>query len=137
MKKQALMILGLLLLAGLAPVYAQSSANARFSIPFEFVVGNVTLPAGDYIVEYSARTTMLAITNAKGSPTVFALTKNLSAKAAPTQSKLLFNRYGAKNFLSQLWAANDNTGYRVPKTAYEREVMAMAPTSTAVQIAAK
>jgi len=137
MKKQALMILGLVLLAGLAPVYAQSSAKASFSIPFEFVVGNVTLPAGDYIVEYSARTTMLSITSAEGSPTVFALTKNLSAKAAPARSKLLFNRYGAKNFLSQLWAANYSTGYRVPKTAYEREMMAVAPRSTAVQIAAK
>ncbi len=137
MKKQALMILGLVLLAGLAPVYAQSSAKASFDIPFEFVVGNVTLPAGDYIVEYSARTTMLTITNAKGSPTVYALTKNVSAKAAPAQSKLLFNRYGAKNFLSQLWTVNDNRGYRVPKTAYEREVMATTLKSTAVQIAAK
>ncbi len=137
MKKQTLMILGLVLLASLAPVYAQSSAKSSFDIQFEFVVGNVTLPAGDYIVEYSARTTMLTITNAKGSPTVYALTKNLSAKAAPARSKLLFNRYGAKSFLSQLWTANTNRGFGVPKTAYEREVMAVALKSTTVQIAAK
>ncbi len=137
MKKQALMVLGLVLLAGLAPVYAQSSAKSSFNIPFEFVVGNVTLPAGDYTVEYSARTTILTITSAKGSPTVYALTKNLSAKAAPAQSKLLFNRYGAKSFLSQLWTANTNRGFGVPKTAYEREMKGIALKSTAVQIAAK
>ncbi len=137
MKKQALMILGLVLLAGLAPVYAQSSAKASFSIPFEFVVGNVTLPAGDYIVQYSARTTMITITNANGSPTVYALTKSLSGKSAAAQAKLLFNRYGAKNFLSQLWAANDSRGCAVPKTPYEREVMAMALKTSAIKIAAK
>ncbi len=137
MKKQTLMILGLVLLAGLAPVYAQSSAKASFSIPFEFVVGNVTLPAGDYIVQYSARSTMLTITGAKGSPTVYALTKSLSGRAAPAQSKLVFNRYGAKHFLSQLWAANDNRACGVPKTTYEREVMTMALKTSAIKIAAK
>ena len=54
MKKQAFRIFTTLSLVGLlavASVYGQSVGSIRANIPFNFVVKDTTLPAGEYTVE--------------------------------------------------------------------------------------
>ncbi len=137
MKRQTLLVLGLVLMAGLAPVYAQSSANARFQIPFEFVVGNLTLPAGDYRVEYVAQTSTMTIANANGKLTTMVLSNPISGNSIPSKCKMVFNRYGAKYFLSQMWISNNDRGRAITRSVYEKEVAALGLKTKTVEIAAK
>ena len=136
MKKQMLVVLSFVLLAGLGTAFSQASTEARFNIPFEFVVNDVTLPAGDYIVDYSARTSYLTVRNVDGRATAIVLTKPASGKAISAQYVLVFNRYGKKNFLSEMYSADNAIGRGIPKSAYEREVTAGLKVRS-VQLAAK
>ncbi len=137
MKKQTLLVLGVVLLAGMAPLYAQSSATVRFQIPFEFVVSDLTLPAGDYDVEYVAQSNLLSISSVSGKPTVMVITNPVSGNSSPAKSELIFNRYGAKYFLSQMWMSNSDRGRVIKKTAYESEVAALGLKTATVEVAAK
>jgi len=137
MKKQALLVLALVLLVGMAPAYAQSSVIARFEIPFEFVVGNLTLPAGDYTATYESRNGVLQLRMDKGTPCVTVLTNAVSGNPITAGAVLRFNRYGAKHFLSQLWVSNSGRGRQIQKSDYEREVMALSLKTKGIQIAAK
>jgi len=100
-------------------------------------VGDLTLPAGDYTVEYSSGTSELWVCGAKGSPCVAALTKSVQGKPKTTEAEMLFNRYGAKNFLYQLWVSDSDRGREIQKTNYEREVMALGLKTRGIEIAAK
>lgn len=137
MKKQALLVLGLILLAGMTTVYAQSSAAARFEVPFEFVVNNLTLPAGEYVVDYSAKAGVLTIRNMEGHPTAIVLSRPVAGSSPAAKCVLIFNRYGEKSFLSKLWIASETMGRAVPKSTYEREVIALGLSTKPVQVAAK
>ncbi len=137
MKRQALVICGLVLLVGFTPAFAQSSATARFDIPFEFVIGDITLPAGDYTVNYEVKTALLQIGKTGKSVSAIVLTGPTQSKEAADGTRLLFNRHGAKYFLSQMWVSGNDRGCEVHKTNYEREVMAQGLKTKTIQVAAK
>lgn len=50
-----LALASLLVILGTAPSFTQSTDMMRVKIPFEFVVGNRTLPAGVYTLEQKQR----------------------------------------------------------------------------------
>ncbi len=136
MKKQSCFVWLLVLVASLVPAYAQSSATARFHIPFEFVASDVTLPAGDYVVIYSSLNSALEIRNKIGNANVTKLTRPLDGKSIKSGAVLIFNRYGAKNFLAQLWLSDSTRGRQIPQSKYEREIMAQRLKTKTVQVAA-
>ncbi len=137
MKRQAVVVLGLILLAGMVPAFAKSSAEASFDVPFEFVAGNVTLPAGQYTVSYNAVTSALTVREAKSGACIIVLSNPAQNLQAGSETKLVFHRYGAKTFLRQLWMSGYNIGREVPKSGYEREIMAKLGARGAIQVAAK
>lgn len=54
MKKVTLSAFAMLLLVtmlAVAPVHAQTKSQLKASIPFNFQIGNKTLPAGDYTIQ--------------------------------------------------------------------------------------
>ncbi len=136
MKRQVLVI-GLVVLAGLAPLFAQASATARFNVPFEFVVGDVTLPAGEYTVNYEAKTSLIQVGKTGGGVSAIVLTMPSAAKLATASPTLVFNRYGAKSFLSEIWVNGEQIGRAIHKTSYEKEMMAQGLKTKSIQIAAK
>jgi hypothetical protein len=105
----ALMILG-------TPVSMQAQSEAlRATIPFNFHVGDKTLPAGTYVVE--KRAGAIFIQDRSGHSAV-ALTIGVTQgiNAADT---LVFNRYGDKLFLSEVRWNGYSTGSELRRTAQE------------------
>lgn len=112
------------LLASLT-AYAKGGPASRVSInvPFEFTVGEKTLPAGEYM--FSAVQSKIYIRSADGSKGMFTMVK---AKTRPEQRardmkpKLVFNVYDGRHYLSQVWMSTDQLGRILPRSAAEREL---------------
>ncbi len=127
MKKQALTVLSigsLLVMLAVVPLYAISS-KITANIPFDFMVGNKTLPAGSYRVGRSTTMgMMLVIQSADHRGSAFFLAHFVSAKSGQDKSaKLIFNKYGDQYFLSQVWSGEEtDDGRRLMKSRREREV---------------
>jgi hypothetical protein len=124
MKTRALVMAGVMALTAMATTrVAQAQETIVVNIPFDFSAGNKTLPAGEYSVraQYDdAR--MLLLQRKDSSVAMFIGANNVVASAPQSVSKLIFNRYGDRYFLSQVWNEGDPTGWQLMKTAREKEI---------------
>ena len=127
MKMQALgtiAMLSLLLALTAVSVSAQSQRSTAIQIPFDFIVGRKTLPAGAYTVEPNRRDfdKVWLIQSSDGQASVLVMT--MSAQAGQTQenTRLVFHKYGAQYFLSQIWTPGGSTGHELTMPRFEREL---------------
>ena len=107
MKKKAIQICSFIaLLVGLAlSAQAQINTQYRTHIPFEFKVGNETLPAGDYIIAATNPTTgwsALYIREVKSGEAKFVNVIPKQENGRSMISNLLFARYGDRYFLAEI-----------------------------------
>jgi hypothetical protein len=119
-------VLGCLSIAALAvvlaaPVSAQTiTLNA--SVPFDFVVGGHTMPAGDYMVSTSGNGGLLVVRNlAGGIQPTFITTYAADGPLAGNAAFFTFNRYGGDYFLAKIWDGSAAQGRAIPKSSTERE----------------
>jgi hypothetical protein len=121
-------LLGLLVLVLLSlitiPLFAQSmnvSGTLRIKIPVQFTVNTQTLPAGEYIV---ARVfdNSIQLKNIDGGNAVVALTSTLGGGIQIQGPKLVFNRYGNRYFLTEVWLGKADTGRQLFASAEEIEL---------------
>jgi len=124
MKTRALVMAAMMALAVLASTrVAQAQETTRVNIPFDFVAGNTSLPAGEYLVETSGPTHTLLLIDRKDASTSALIITNAAVSAEPqSESKLIFNRYGDRYFLSQVWTAGNSNGRQLLKSAREKEM---------------
>jgi hypothetical protein len=128
MKKQVLKnftMLSLLLMLTAVSVAAQSDRSRITNIPFSFIVGGKTLPAGDYTVEPNRRDSHKVWLVQSRDGRASALFATIPVRAGDTQEKtsLVFNKYGDQYFLSQIWTAGGNSGRELPMLKLERELV--------------
>ena len=127
MKKQALTVLSmasLFVLLAVGSAYADPGSEVRADVPFDFMVGNKTYPAGSYAVEYTQPQGAFLIHIAEDESRRTLLWSNtVPAKSIEDHSpKLIFNRYGDQYFLTQVWGGGDINGRELRKFATEREL---------------
>lgn len=142
MKRQVLMAFSLSLVIALAvtAVTAQSNSHVmRITIPFEFNIGDKSLPPGEYIVRRSVseRPEMLTISSVDGGSGEYILTSPVQTTSRRAESMLVFRSYGARYFLAQIWTAGDRAGRELRKTSRERELAKNAVTRQTVTLAAR
>jgi hypothetical protein len=114
---------------------AQAQELLVVNIPFDFVAGNVTLPAGEYSIKVSAPERVLLLMDRKNpASSAFMNTNTVVMTEIQTESKLIFNRYGDRYFLSQVWAAGSSRGRQLMKSAREKEMAQIAKMETQGQI---
>jgi len=101
--------------------YAQSSGNLKASIPFNFIVGSKSLPAGQYSLKPVSQVAVLVQSEDSHSSAVV-LTTAVEASKLQDVGKLVFNRYGDQYFLSQIWTPAASTGRQLHKSRMEREI---------------
>ena len=118
------MAIGIATLLTGGAVYAQTMAAAKANIPFDFQAGGVTLPAGTYTVKTDITPGIVLLSNFAGKKSVMLLTHGIGTARQDGESKLVFNRYGEKYFLLQVWNGANGRGCEVPKSRAEREVSA-------------
>jgi hypothetical protein len=132
MKKRAFVTATLFVLSLIVTAQVvQADEPMLVNIPFAFVAGNVTLPAGEYRVQKLDRNSgVLLINSEKPSAAVMVVTHAAQAKELQTESKLMFNRYDNQYFLSQVWTAGSIRGRQLPKSPREKEVARSARLET-------
>ena len=132
MKKRAFVTATLFVLSLIvAAQVAQADEPMLVNIPFAFVAGNVTLPAGEYRVQKLDRNSgVLLINRSKPSAAVMVVTHAAQAKELQTESKLIFNQYGNRYFLSQVWTAGSIRGRQLLKSPQEKEISQVARIET-------
>lgn len=126
MKSMILRLFTMLVLAfalGAVAVQAQSASQMKADIPFRFVIGDQTLPAGEYTIRYvnqdSGKTALLfKSTDGRTSRIVNMMT---AEKGTPRErAGIVFNQYGDQYFLSEVWTAGDQYGLTLPKSRAEK-----------------
>jgi hypothetical protein len=106
-----------------AMVSAVASANgqtitAKARVPFEFVVGDKTLPAGDYMIS-NATTFAMKISKVDSKDVALRLSDPVDGKAG--KPRLVFHKYGQRYFLAQVWGY-DETGRALAISREERAI---------------
>jgi hypothetical protein len=142
MKRQAYTLIAMIVLVGTIAVAAKAQTNGRTqliaSIPFEFNVGEKTLPAGEYRVQ-SVNGSFVRIQSEDRKTSAIVLSTSVIGKARD-EAKLIFHRYGNRYFLSQAWVDGETEGLQVPKPraerAMQRELAEMKKAGESVAIAA-
>src|SRR6185436_3083912 len=114
-----LALLTLTLAASVTTANGQNPQTLTANVPFEFVVGDKTLPAGHYAVSaIGAGNDTLSIQGANHS----ALRLTNAIRTRDNESRaLVFHRIGNTYFLSQV-LAGDSYGWRLVKSRQERAI---------------
>jgi len=109
--------LGLLLAAAATPA---QEARVKAQIPFDFVVGNQVLPAGEYTVmtEGGAQQAVWIRSNQSKAAAV-SIAFSCAASGNGEASKLVFHSLGGRYFLSEIWAQGYDQGRQLPKSGME------------------
>jgi hypothetical protein len=123
------------LAVGMANAQLQNT-HVRADVPFTFMVGTQTFPAGQYTVRQMNDVGNLAIV---GGGSALAIASSHSVQSAGTQrlTKLVFHRYGDRYFLYQVWVQGENTGRQLPRTSLERELASNRQPNSVAVLAAK
>lgn len=122
--------------SALASASAQTPGhNIRAAVPFEFNIGDQRLPAGEYSIgRLNSDGMQLRISNVDSNESANRLTSAVIASAPQAQTMLMFNRYGDRYFLSQVWTVGETTGRELRKSASERAMASeLAKNKTAAE----
>src|SRR5258707_12795910 len=145
MKRQTLRrftVLSFLLMLIAVAVSAQSERIRVINIPFSFIVGQKTLPAGEYTLEPNRKDSdnVWLVQSKEGHASALFTTNTVRASETQEESRLIFHRYGGQYFLSQIWTPGGNTGRQLlmprlesqlAKSSIERQttILASGPAS--------
>src|SRR6266576_2456644 len=111
-----------LLLAVAAPLHAGSILNHEMtvSVPFGFIAGDKSLPAGDYSVQVNPERGSFVLHQEGQSPLILLTNRRESINTSLPRGKLVFKRYGANFFLSEVWNQDNATGQALTPSAAEK-----------------
>jgi len=118
------------------PLSAQTIATA--TVPFDFTVGQTQLSAGTYEISTVAHAAGIEIRNTKAAKSVLSVVRSEHSRNNDSRTKLVFNRYGNRYFLSQVSRGLDGGVMQLPTSKLEKEVrIASSGVSQKVAVAAK
>jgi hypothetical protein len=121
-------------LALTAFVPAASAQGKTFSllVPFDFYAGTTLMPAGKYTVSQTPFTRATQIYDQNGhAATILPIVTNSRLIG---NNRMVFNRYGSMNFLSEIQWGHSDTGYKLPESSLELEArLGTSPIRVAVQ----
>ena len=105
-------VFSFLLMLTAVTVSAQSERIRVINIPFNFIVGQKTLPAGEYTLEPNRKDSdnVWLLQSKEGHASALFTTNTVRTSETQEEARLVFHRYGGQNFLSQIWTPGGNTG---------------------------
>jgi len=133
--RSALFGLGLLLVASAA----QAQTNAvKADIPFDFVVANQRMPAGEYVVSSpSFGSPAILIRSDDGKATAVTIANPRVSANPSDKTKLVFRHLAGQYFLSQIWTEGNSSGLELPKSKTELHLAKNSDKSGEVVLAAR
>ena len=147
MKRQAYTMIALIVLVGSMAIAAKAQIGGRTqfvaNIPFQFSVGNSTLPAGEYVISKvnpKVAPGVLAFRSVNGSSCALILMNSAQGKAQESAT-LIFRRYHNRYFFAQAWVAGNKNGLQAPRSKAERaaesEIAGLQPKTETVALRAR
>ncbi len=97
-------ITALFAMSAVAGIYPPTPGDLTVSVPFDFVVGNQTLRAGEYILHQDGPGTELEICE----DGVYCVTVQAAVaivEEAPAQPQLIFQQHGDRYVLTSVWSS--------------------------------
>jgi hypothetical protein len=138
MARHFLGILTTMALALLISVPLSSQTIATATVPFDFTVGQTQLSAGTYEISTLAHAAGIEIRNIKAAKSVLSVVCSEHSRNDDSRTKLMFNRYGDKYFLSQVSRGLGGRVMQLPISKLEKEVrIASSNVTQKVVVAAK
>jgi hypothetical protein len=139
MKKQAytILVIAALLATVFTSAQAQSDRLIAANVPFNFMIKDRALPAGEYIfslVQFGGADAV-KIQSADGHITAFV--RSAKTNASQAEANLVFNRYGDQYFLSQVWGLEDAVTQQLAKPRAEERLAKSATERSNVSVAAR
>ena len=136
MKVMRSAFLGLGLLLAVSAAQAQEP-RVKANIPFDFVVGDRVLPAGEYqLSEMGASGQAIAILSEDRKAKAVILTSACESSGPSKSSKLVFHAIGGRYFLSQVWTEGYSQGRQLWESKAEIELAKNGTTSKDLVLAA-
>ncbi|HXW61791.1 MAG TPA: hypothetical protein VEJ45_04270 [Candidatus Acidoferrales bacterium] len=122
MKALRSIALGFGLLLSTAAANAQGF-DLRANIPFDFVAGNQTLPAGEYQIQSGAVSdAILMVRSSDGKRTMYLTAANCGGGNPAENTELVFHHIGKQYFLYQIQVRSHRVGRQLPISRAEAEV---------------
>lgn len=118
----AMLMVTLALAAASAVVANGQSSRLSAQVPFDFVVGDKTLRAGEYHVNSLNDAGNLIVIRSDDGDRAIRSTNTAQRRGKEQRAMLVFHRYGSTYFLSQIWMAGESTGRELPETRQERAI---------------
>ena len=124
MKRQIAKLLGVFGLLLMAACANAQTLNVAANVPFDFVVGSTSLPAGEYSIQSlpTGNSGALVIRAQKAGGGMIILANAAQSANASPDSRLVFHRYRDSYFLSQIWTAGNSSGRELKLTRREKEM---------------
>ena len=144
MKKQLLkgatMLASIVVLALATAIVGGAQTRSRqikADIPFDFVVGERTLTAGNYAVGTISTSSaeVIAVRSKDGRQRAIRLTNAVKDNATTRRARLVFHRYGDTYFLAQVWASGSSEGREMLKSKAERAAGELAKNASGGEVA--
>ena len=126
-----LVVVMLVLLSGMAAAQLNSSTRVVAQVPFEFMVANKTVPAGECEVQaITMDGQTLVIRNAEAKVGLFSGSSQAESKQNASNYALVFKHYGEHYFLSEIRLQGSKITYRLPESKLEVELRAQNVSAT-------
>jgi hypothetical protein len=121
----------LVVLSGMAAAQRMGSSRIVTQVPFEFVVANKIVPAGECVVQAATMDgRVLMIDNAGAKVGLFSGSSQTESKQPASHYALVFNRYGDRYFLSGIKLQGSKIAYHLPQSRAEAELLAQNVSAT-------
>jgi hypothetical protein len=117
------LMLTLTLLPMMAAAQMAGDNKIQAQVPFDFVIGSRSIPAGQLTVERATVGT-LAMRNREAKVNLFAGVIRGETKKPAAANALVFHRYGHRYFLWQVKVEGSRTLYQLPVSGAEAELRA-------------
>jgi len=123
MKRQILVAFSLLALLMVGSTAFAQSSKMTATVPFDFVVGNKLLPAGQYVMTpLGMGSQALALQNVQSKEMATVLVNEIESLHPSSTGKLVFHEYAGEYFLREIWGAGNGRGRELPRTRHEQEM---------------
>jgi hypothetical protein len=126
-----LVVMTLVVLSGMAAAQLIGSSSVVAQVPFEFMVANKIVPAGEYVVQaFTMDGNTLVIRNAEAKVGLLSPSSQAEGKQDASHYALVFNHYGDRYFLSGIKLQGSKISYRLPESRVEAELRAQSVSAT-------
>ena len=125
---QFILFITLIALTGFSQAQTRRKVTLQASVPFEFIVGNRTFPAGTYVFEMATgtpqrtdHTGVLIVRNQERRLFAAVVTDVAADEFAHDTPNLMFQRTGDRVYLSKVWRQGDGAALSVHRTPIASE----------------